>query len=126
MPFTLVRVKTDDQEKADIRRIAEKISYKNLQKDLPENRGKIMSLYGPVAEVSTSGSTQYIRMYFNKRADSSWYNPVVIVTNQNTGAKAGDMISAVVSVSGVFEEQDSSGDPVMVPSFELVFVDKLE
>ena len=126
VPFTLVRVKTDDQEKADIRRNAEKISYKNLQRDLPENRGKIMSLYGPVAEVSTSGSTQYIRMYFNKRADSSWYNPVVIVTNQNTGAKAGDMISAVVSVSGVFEEQDSSGDPVMVPSFELVFVDKLE
>ena len=124
--FTLVRVKTDDQEKADIRAGAEKISYKNLQKDLEENRGKVMNLYGPVTEVSQSGGTQYLRMQFNKRADGTWYNPVVIVTGEDTGAKQGDMLSAVVKVTGVFEEQDSSGEPVMVPSFELVFVDRLE
>ena len=126
MAFTLVRVKTDDQEKADIRAGAEKISYKNLQKDLEENRGKVMNLYGPVTEVSGSGGTQYLRMQFNKRADGTWYNPVVIVTGEDTGAKQGDMLSAVVKVTGVFEEQDSSGEPVMVPSFELVFVDRLE
>lgn len=126
VPFTLVRVKTDDQEKADIRADAEKISYKNLQKDLEENRGKIMSLYGPVTEVSSSGDSHYLRMQFNKGADGTWYNPVVIVAAEDTGAKAGDMITAVVKVSGVFEEQDSSGEPVMVPSFELVFVDRLE
>ena len=124
--FSQVRVKTDDQEKADIRANAEKISYKNLQKDLEENRGKIMSLYGPVTEVSRSGSTYYLRMQFNKRADGTWYNPVVIVANEDMGAKTGDMITAVVKVSGVFEEQDASGEPVMVPSFELVFVDRLE
>ena len=124
--FTLVRVKTDDQEKADIRAGAEKISYKNLQKDLEENRGKVMNLYGPVTEVSQGGGTQYLRMQFNKRADGTWYNPVVIVTGEDTGAKEGDMLSAVVKVTGVFEEQDSSGEPVMVPSFELVFVDRLE
>lgn len=126
VPFTLVRVKTGDQEKADIRADAEKISYKNLQKDLPENRGKIMSLYGPVTEVSGSGSTYYLRMQFNKQADGTWYNPVVIVAGEDMGAKVGDMITAVVKVSGVFEEQDSSGEPVMVPSFDLVFVDRLE
>ena len=65
-------------------------------------------------------------MQFNKGADGTWYNPVVIVAAEDTGAKAGDMITAVVKVSGVFEEQDSSGEPVMVPSFELVFVDRLE
>jgi hypothetical protein len=42
------------------------------------------------------------------------------------GAKEGDMISAVVKVAGVFEEQDAEGEPVMVPRFELVFVDKVE
>jgi len=36
------------------------------------------------------------------------------------------MITAVVTVAGVFEEQDSSGEPLMIPRFELVFVDKVE
>lgn len=126
VPFTLVRVKTGDQEKADIRAKAEKISYKNLQKDLDENRGRIMSLYGPVSEVSESGGTYYLRMQFNKHADGSWYNPVIVISTEDTGAKPGDMITAVVKVAGVFEEQDSSGDPVMVPSFDMVFVDRLE
>ncbi len=126
-PFTLVRVMTDDQERAAIRKTAEKISYKQLQKDLDENRGKVMSLYGPVTQVSAgSGGTTFVRMQFNKAADGTWYNPVVIVAPQDMGAKVGDMITAVVTVAGVFEEQDSSGEPLMIPRFELVFVDKVE
>ena len=42
------------------------------------------------------------------------------------GAKVGDMITVVCEVSGVFEEQDSQGEPVMVPRFDLLFVDKVE
>ncbi|MBP3523429.1 MAG: hypothetical protein J6M56_07645 [Clostridia bacterium] len=125
-PFTLVRVMTDDQEKAAVRASAEKISYKTLQRDLSENRGKVMSLYGPVTEVSASGSTQYIRMQFNKAANGTWYNPVVIVAGEDMGAKVGDMITVVAEVSGVFEEQDDQGEPVMVPRFDLLFVDKVE
>jgi len=32
----------------------------------------------------------------------------------------------VVSVDGVFEEQDAEGEPLMVPKFKLLFVDKVE
>ena len=124
--FTLVRVMTDDQEKAAVRDTAEKIAYRTLQRDLPDNRGKVMSLYGPVIEVSGSGDTQYIRMQFNKGADGVWYNPVIIVAQEDMGAKVGDMITAVVEVAGVFEEQDSQGEPVMIPRFDLLFVDKVE
>lgn len=126
IPFTLVRVKTDDEEKAEVRRTAEKLSYKTLQRDLSENRGKIMNLYGPVTQVSDAGGARYIRMQFNKAADGTWYNPVIIVAREEMGAKEGDMISAVVKVAGVFEEQDAEGEPVMVPRFELMFVDKVE
>jgi len=126
IPFTLVRVKTDDEEKAAVRETAQKISYKTLQRDLEENRGKVMSLYGPVSQVSKAGGAQYIRMQFNKGADGSWYNPVIIVAKEDMGAQEGDMISAVVKVAGVFEEQDAEGEPVMVPRFDLVFVDKVE
>lgn len=125
-PFTLVRVMTDDQEKAAVRATAEKISYRTLQRDLTENRGKVMSLYGPVTEVSASGGVHYIRMQFNKAADGSWYNPVVIVAGEDMGAKVGDMLTVVAEVSGVFEEQDAEGQPVMVPRFDLLFVDKVE
>ena len=125
-PFTLVRVMTDDQEKAAVRQTAEKISYRQLQRNLNEDHGKVMSLYGPVTEVSSSGSTHYIRMQFNKAADGSWYNPVIIVAKEDMGAKVGDMITVVAEVSGVFEEQDSKGEPVMVPRFDLRFVDKVE
>ncbi len=55
-PFLLVRVMTDDQQKDAVRDTAQKISYKQLQRDLPENRGKVMRLYGPVSEVSGAGS----------------------------------------------------------------------
>ena len=124
--FTLARVMTDDQQKDAVRRQAEKISYKNLQRDLPENQGKTMSLYGPVISVSASGGAHYVRMQFNKGADGVWYNPVVIVSDADMGAKEGDMLACVVRVAGVFEEQDAQGEPVMVPRFELLFVDKVE
>jgi len=125
-PFTLVRVMTADQEKESVRKTAEKISYRQLQRDLSEDRGKVMSLYGPVTEVSGSGSAYYIRMQFNKGVDGTWYNPVIIVAKEDMGAKVGDMITVVCEVSGVFEEQDSQGEPVMVPRFDLLFVDKVE
>jgi len=126
IPFTLVRVMTEDQEHAQIRKTAEKISYKNLQKNLDEHQGKVMSLYGPVTEVSSGGGAHYIRMHFNKGADGVWYNPVVIAAQTDMGAKVGDMITAVVEVDGVFEEQDAEGEPLMVPRFKLLFVDKVE
>ncbi len=125
-PFTLLRVMTDDQQKEEVRRTAEKISYKQLQRDIAEDRGRVMSLYGPVSEVSHSGSAYYIRMQFNKGLDGTWYNPVIIVAKEDMGAKVGDMITVVCEVSGVFEEQDSQGEPVMVPRFDLLFVDKVE
>ena len=125
-PFTLLRVMTDDQQKQEVRQTAEKISYKQLQRDLAEDRGRVMSLYGPVSEVSQSGSAYYIRMQFNKGVDGAWYNPVIIVAKEDMGAKVGDMITVVCEVSGVFEEQDSQGEPVMVPRFDLLFVDKVE
>lgn len=125
-PFTILRVMTDDQQKEEVRKTAEKISYKQLQRGLEEDLGKVMSLYGPVSEVSHSGSAYYIRMQFNKGIDNSWYNPVIIVAKEDMGAKVGDMITVVCEVSGTFEEQDSQGEPVMVPRFDLLFVDRVE
>jgi len=126
IPFTLVRVMTEDQEHAQIRATAEKVNYKQLQKNLDEHQGKVMSLYGPVTEVSSGGGAHYVRMHFNKGADGVWYNPVVIAADTDMGAKVGDMITAVVEVDGVFEEQDAQGEPLMVPRFKLLFVDKVE
>lgn len=126
IPFTLVRVMTEDQEHTEIRKTAEKIAYKQLQKNLDEHQGKVMSLYGPVTEVSSGGGAYYVRMHFNKGADGVWYNPVVIASDTDMGAKVGDMITAVVEVDGVFEEQDADGEPLMIPRFTLLFVDKLE
>ena len=40
-PFTLLRVMTDDQQKQEIRKSAEKISYRQLQRALPEDHGKV-------------------------------------------------------------------------------------
>lgn len=126
IPFTLVRVMTQDQQHEEIRGTAEKIPYKQLQRNLQENQGKVMSLYGPVVEASAGGGAYYVRMHFNKGADGVWYNPVVIAAKEDMGAKVGDMITAVVEVAGVFEEQDAEGEPVMIPRFNLLFVDKVE
>jgi len=126
IPFTLSRVMTDAQQKQKVKDGAEKISYKNLQKNRGEDQGKIMSLYGPVTSVSEGGGTHYVRLMFNKGSDGKWFNPVVIVAQESMGVKVGDMMGVVATVSGVFEEQDASGESVSVPRFELVFVDKVE
>ena len=126
VPFTVTRVVTDDQEREKIRQSAVKISYKELQQNKEANRGKVMRLYGPVSEISSSGSISYVRMQYNKDAKGKWYNDVVIVCEADTGAKVGDMMTAVVTVDGVYNEQDASGNDVIVPRFSLLFVDKIE
>ena len=126
VPFTLTRVITDGQTRQRIKDGAEKISYKNLQKNRAEDQGKVMSLYGPVVSASEGGGTYYVRIQFNKGSDGKWFNPVVIVASEDMGVKEGDMIGVVATVAGVFEEQDAKGNEVAVPRFELMFVDKVE
>lgn len=126
VPFTITREMTNDQEKERIRETAVKISYKTLQKDLEENRGAVMRLYGPVSEISESGSTQYVRMKYSKDQKNGWTNDVVIVASHDLGIKEGDMLTAVVKVDGVYHEQDASGAETIVPRFELLFVDRIE
>ena len=126
VPFTITRVTTDEQEKDKIRQSAVKLSYKELQQDKEANRGKVMRLYGPVSEISGSGSIYYVRLQYNKDAKGKWYNDVVIIADADTGAKVGDMMTAVVTVDGVYNEQDASGKDVVVPRFTLLFVDKIE
>jgi len=114
------------QLKQRIKDDAEKVSYKNLQKNRAEDQGKVMSLYGPVTSVSEGGGTHYVRIQYNKGSDGAWFNPVVIVAQEEMGVKVGDMLGVVATVAGVFEEQDASGSAVNVPRLELVFVDKVE
>ena len=126
VPFTLTRVVTNSQERQRIKNGAEKISYKNLQKNRAEDQGKVMSLYGPVTSVESAGGTHYVRLMFNKSADGAWFNPVVIVAAEDMGVKVGDMMGVVATVAGVFEEQDAAGNAIAVPRYELMFVDKVE
>ena len=123
---TVTREVTDDQEKDKVRQSAVKISYKNLQKEREEDQGQVMRLYGPVTQISSSGSHTYIRMSYNKDADGKWYNDVIVIAEEDTGVKEGDMLTAVVTVDGVYQEQDASGKEIIVPRFELLFVDKIE
>lgn len=124
--FTLAREMTDEQERARMKESAEKISYKNLQKNSSENLGKLLVIYGPVIDVSSGSGKCYVRMYYNKDSGGSWYNPVVIVSSQDMGVKEGDMLTVAATVSGVYEEQDASGNDVMIPKLDLVFVDRIE
>ena len=124
--FTINRVMTRDQEQEAIREQSVKISYKNLQRDLDENRGATMTIYGPVTEISSSGKQTYLRVQYNKDASGQWYNPVVIVTDQEIDVREGDMVTAVVTVEGVYIEQDASGKDVNVPQMTLIFMDKVE
>lgn len=124
--FTLNRVLTQEQTREETRGEAVGISYRELQRDLEKNRGQTVRIYGPVAEVSQSGDVQYVRMYYNKNAKGEWYNPVVVTAQEDMHAKAGDMLTVVASVDGVYEEQDENGDPVMVPRLSLLFVDAVE
>ena len=124
--FTLTRVTTDAQAREKLKATAEKISYANLQKCRDADQGKLMVLYGPVTRVSAAGDVHYVRMMFNKDAQSTWFNPVVIVANEDMGVREGDMLTVAVTVAGVFEEQDDAGNSIAVPRFELVFVDNVE
>lgn len=126
VPFAITREMTDEQEREKIRQTAVKLSYKELQQDKEANRGQVMRLYGPVSEVSSSGSVYYVRLQYNKDAKGKWYNDVVIVCGEDTGAKVGDMLTVVVTVDGVYDEQDAGGNDVAVPRFNLLFVDKIE
>ena len=124
--FTLTRVTTDAPAREKLKATAEKISYANLQKCRDADQGKLMVLYGPVTRVSAAGDVHYVRMMFNKDAQGTWFNPVVIVANEDMGVREGDMLTVAVTVAGVFEEQDDAGNSIAVPRFELVFVDKVE
>jgi len=126
MRFTITREMTDQQEKDRIKEDAEAISYKNLQKDLPENRGKTMTIRGPVAQISSGGGTYYVRMHYNKDANGNWFNPVIITAKEDMNVKTGEMMTAVVTIAGVYEEQDSMGETVIIPRLDLIFVDKIE
>ncbi len=126
MPFTITREVTQEQEQARIKDGSEAISYKNLQRDLPENQGKTMTIRGPVAQVSSGGGVYYVRMHYNKDANGNWYNPVIVVAKEDMGVTEGNMLTAVVSIAGVYEEQDSMGETVIVPRLDLLFVDKVE
>lgn len=123
--FTLIREITDEQERDKIRQSAVKISYKNLQAVREADQGQVMSIYGPVTEVSTSGDICYVRMQFNKDANG-WYNDIIVVAEEDLGVRVGDMLTVVATVDGVFVEQDASGADVSIPRFDLLFVDKVE
>lgn len=124
--FTITREVTEAQEQSRIKSESQAISYKNLQKDLDENRGKTMTIRGPVTQVSSGGGVYYVRMQYNKDASGKWYNPVIIAATQDMGVKEGEMLTAVVSIAGVYEEQNSLGETVIVPKLDLVFVDQIE
>lgn len=124
--FTLVRQLTDSQERAAIKKSAEALSYKKLQQDLPENSGKTLVITGPVTQISAAGESTYLRMMYNKNADGTWYNPVVVIASGETGVREGDMATLAVTVDGVYEEQDAQGNPVIVPRLTLIFVDKVQ
>ena len=85
-----------------------------------------MSIYGPVTEVSTGGDTSYIRMQFTKSVGNTWTNPVIIVCEGTTEVTSGQYISAVVTVDGIYMEQDDAGNDVAVPRFQLLFIDRVE
>ncbi len=124
--FSLTREMTDEQRKQQIRDQAVAISYRNLQQNREADQGKTMRIYGPVFDISASGQQQYVRMYYNKDGNGKWYNPVVVTAKADMGVKVGDMITVVVTVDGVYEEQDDDGNSVNVPRLALQFVDAIE
>lgn len=124
--FTLVRQMTNEQERAAIKKSAETLSYKKLQQALPENNGRTLVITGPVTELSSTGSHTYLRMMYNKNADGTWYNPVIVIADGEAGVREGDMATLAVTVDGVYEEQDAQGNPVAVPRLKLLFVDKVQ
>ncbi|MBQ9009022.1 MAG: hypothetical protein IJ088_06800 [Clostridia bacterium] len=124
--FTIVRIKTDDQQREEIRQTAVRIKYRDLQRGLESDLGKVLNIYGPVSEVSSGGGLNYIRMQFSKNAGGKWVNPVILTSESDPGVQAGNYISAVVAVDGVYMEQDDAGNDVSVPRLKLLFIDRVE
>lgn len=126
IPFTLVRVMTDEQTRAQMREQAEGISYRELQKDKEENRGKTVRVYGPVVSVEEGGGRYYVRMRYNRDGEGTWYNDVVVTSESPIGVREGDMLTVVASVGGVYVEQDAKGNDVNIPRLDLLFIDAVE
>ena len=124
--FTLTRVMTDEQDKAQTRDQAVSISYRELQRDLEKNRGKTVRVYGPVVSVDEGGGQYYVRMQYNRDGNGRWYNDVVVTSQEPMQVRAGDMLTVVATVGGVYEEQDASGADVMIPRLDLLFIDAVE
>jgi hypothetical protein len=103
-----------------------RIKYRDLQKGLERDLGKVLNVYGPVSEISSAGDITYIRMQFSKNAGGKWINPVVLTCESDPGLQAGNYISAVVAVDGVYTEQDGAGNDVSVPRLKLLFIDRIE
>ena len=103
-----------------------RISYAELARDLAKNRGCILNLYGYVSEVSEAGSSYYVRMIYSRDKAGGWMNPVILVSDAATGARAGDLMTCTVEVEGTDEEQDAKGETIQVPRLRLLFVDRLE
>ena len=124
--FTLTRVMTDEQGRQQIRGQAVSLSYKELQRDLDKNRGKVVRVYGPVVSVEDGGGQYYVRMQYNRDGNGRWYNDVVVTSQEPMDVRAGDMLTVVATVGGVYEEQDASGADVMIPRLDLLFIDAVE
>lgn len=124
--FDIVRQQTDEQERQAVRDRAVRISYGELTRDLSKNQGSIMNLYGYVSEVSEAGSSYYVRMMYSRDKTGGWINPVILVSSEKTGAKAGDLMTCTVEVEGTDEEQNEKGETVRIPRLRILFVDRLE
>ena len=124
--FTLTRVMTDEQGRQQIRDQAVSISYRELQRDLEKNRGKTVRVYGPIVSVEEGGGQYYVRMRYNRDGNGRWYNDIVVTSQEPMDVRAGDMLTVVATVGGVYEEQDASGNDVMIPRLDLLFIDGVE
>ena len=124
--FTVLREQTDEQERQAVRDRAVRISYTELCRNLSKNQGAVMNLYGYVSEVSGAGNSHYVRMMYSRDKTGGWINPVILVSEEETRAKPGDLMTCTVEVEGTDEEQDARGETVQVPRLRLLFVDRLE
>lgn len=124
--FSIVRLMTDDQQKADVRKSAIRISYRDLQKDLPENRGQVLNIRGPVVEVSQNSGTTFVRMNYSRSTGKSWTNPVILVCEEDPGLRTGDMVTVLCRVEGIYVEQNAKGEDVNIPRLQMLFIDHVE
>ena len=126
LPFEVVREQTSEQQREAVREKAVRIAYRNLARDLEENRGAILYLTGYVKQASEAETVFYARMYYTKDALGNWSNPVILVSDTPIGAKEGDLLTCAATAEGVDIEQDASGEDVAVPRLRVLFVDKVQ